>query len=118
MPTFQLQIFSPRWGHDDTYTVEFERDHMEISMMARGARADWRDNADPEWSGETVESMLENDSIYPPAVLQDMLEKVWTAWRGGELTEAEANAELQEVATWLNTVTHAKPRTDFWRAFF
>lgn len=60
MPTIELQIFSPRWGHDDTYEIELERDHMEITRGANTARADWRDNADPAWSGWTVEGMMGN----------------------------------------------------------
>lgn len=73
MPTIELQIFSPRWGHDDTYEIELERDHMEIARGANTARADWRDNADPAWSGWTVEGMMGNDSIHPPAVAQRMV---------------------------------------------
>lgn len=116
--TVELQIFSPRWGHEDTYEVELERDHMEITRGANRARADWQDNAEPAWSGWTVEGIMGNDSIHPPAVTQRMFEKVWTSWRGGEIDDAQADAELQAVATWLNVITHAKPRTDFWRAYF
>lgn len=116
--TVELQIFSPRWGHEDTYEVELERDHMEITRGANRARAAWQDNADPAWSGWTVEGIMGNDSIHPPAVTQRMFEKVWTSWRGGEINDAQADAELQAVATWLNVITHAEPRTDFWRAYF
>jgi len=118
MPTIELQIFSPRWGHDDTYEVELERDHMEITRGANTARADWQDNADPAWSGWTVEGIMGNDSIHPPAVAQRMFQKVWTAWRGGEVDTPQAEAELQALADWINAVTRAKPRTDFWRAYF
>lgn len=41
MPTIELQIFSPRWGHDE---IELEREHMEITNGANTARADWRDS--------------------------------------------------------------------------
>lgn len=65
MPTIELQIFSPRWGHDDTYEIEPERDHMEITRGAKTARADWQDNADPTRNGWTEEGTMANDSIHP-----------------------------------------------------
>lgn len=58
MPTIELQIFSPRWGHADTYEIELERNHMEITRGVNAARADWQDNADPTWSGWSVEGMM------------------------------------------------------------
>ena len=118
MPTIELQIFSPRWGHEDTYEIELERDHMEIARGANTARADWRDNADPAWSGWTVEGMMGNDSIHPPAVAQRMFQKVSTVWRSGEIDAAQAEVELRALADWINAVTRAKPRTEFWRAYF
>jgi hypothetical protein len=40
------------------------------------------------------------------------------SWRNGEIASEAVDAELQEIITWLNTVTNAKPRTDFWRKYF
>jgi len=47
-----------------------------------------------------------------------MLERAWLAWRSNELTDAELQDELIEVAQWINTITRAKPGTEFWRGFF
>jgi hypothetical protein len=47
MPTIELLIFSPRWGHDDTYEIELERDHMEIT---RGLTS-------PEPTGKTTRTL-------------------------------------------------------------
>nr|WP_155291414.1 hypothetical protein [Burkholderia multivorans] len=33
-----FELFSPRWGHNDTYTVDMQPDHMEVSMDMRTAR--------------------------------------------------------------------------------
>lgn len=38
MPTIELQICSPRWGHDDTYAIELERDYIEITTRASTQR--------------------------------------------------------------------------------
>ncbi|KVM69863.1 hypothetical protein WJ61_22525 [Burkholderia ubonensis] len=113
-----FELFSPRWGHGDTYTVELERDHIEISMQVRTARAEHRENRDPEWSGEAIEDILSNDSIAAPDDLQGLFEYVWTSWRNGELSDEQVVEEIRALATWINAITAAKPRTDFWRRYF
>ena len=118
MPQFQADIFSPRWGHTDQYTFSFERDRLTIAHGQRTATCPWRDGLDPEWGGEALERILVNDSIYPPAVFTTLIEHLWKAWRNGDIQEGHIDAELQEVVTWLNTVTREKPRTEFWRRYF
>lgn len=113
-----LRIYSPRWGHDDNYSVELTHDQMTITMQARVAQAKWVANLDPEWSGESLQDIMRNDSIYPPAVTQRLFEYLWLTWRAGEIDDASASDELQEIAAWINAVTHAKPGTEFWRKFF
>ena len=114
----QFELFSPRWGHNDTYTVGLERDYMEISMQVRTARAEYRENRDPEWSGEAIEDILSNDNIAAPDNLKALFEFAWLSWRRSELSDEQVGAELQALATWINAITAAKPRTDFWRRYF
>ena len=116
--TVELQIFSPRWGHEDTYTLVLARHSLVITHGARSATCTWRENRDPEWSGESLRDILQNDSIYPPAILQNLIEHAWVSWRNGELDSSAANEELQAVADWLNEITKAKPKTDFWKKYF
>lgn len=113
-----LEIYSPRWGHNDTYMVELDRDFLEITMQVRKSRATYHENVDPTWSGESLERIMNNDSIYPPAITQDLFEHAWKAWRNGDLNDQEVAIELQEIATWVNEVTAAKPKSDFWRNYF
>jgi len=116
--TIAAEIFSPRWGHTDTYTFVLEREAMTISMEAREAKCIWRDNQDPIWEGEALHDILQNDSIYPPAIFQDLVEYLWKSWRGGEINATDAETELQEIITWLNSITKAKPKTEFWGKYF
>lgn len=118
MTTIEVQIYSPRWGHEDTYEFEFTEGSLTISMGPRKSRCIWRDGMDPEWQGESIEDILRNDSIYPPAILPDLFEHVWKSWRDGTLDDAEARTELESVAAWLNAITAAKPSTDFWQKYF
>lgn len=113
-----LQIFSPRWGHEDTYKLELTSESLTITQGARVAKSTWREGLDPEWSGESLERTLRNDSIYPPTNFQDLVEHAWKAWRNEELEDAEVNDELQVLASWLNEITLAKPDTKFWQEYF
>ena len=114
----ELEIYSPRWGHEDTYKIELERDFMEITMQVRKSRATWSETTDPIWSDETLEVIMTNDSISPPAAIQDLFERAWKSWRGGEITDQEVEVELKLLADWLNTITKSKPSSDFWRKYF
>lgn len=118
MVQIELRMYSPRWGHDDTYVLELTRESLVITQGARSTQCTWRDNLDPEWSGESLRHILENDSIYPPATFQDLVEHAWKSWRNGELDAAAVNEELQALANWLNAITSAKPDTEFWKKYF
>jgi hypothetical protein len=114
----ELRIFSPRWGHEDMYKLKLTRDSMVITQGARSTKCTWRENLDPEWSGESLRHTLENNSIYPPAILEDLIKHAWVSWRNSELDDSALNKELQAVAVWLNEITMAKPDTEFWHKFF
>jgi hypothetical protein len=118
MANLSASIYTPRWGHDDKYEFELTKDSMTVTHGVRKSKCVWRDNKDPKWEGESLESHLRNDSIYPPAILPTLLEHLWKAWRNGELTDAQAQTELDAVTEWLNSVTKSKPKTSFWKAYF
>jgi hypothetical protein len=114
----ELEIFSPRWGHEDTYTVNLTQDFMEISMGVRKCKATYDDCTDPIWTGELIDKIMGNDSIYPPVITQDLFEYAWKSWRNGDLNDQEVTKELTMVAVWINTVTKAKPQSNFWQGYF
>lgn len=118
MPTFSAEIYSPRWGHNDDYVFDFERDTLTIKLSPRIAICKWQENGAPDWTGETFEQILRNDSIYPPSIFQDLIEHLWICWRNGDIPADSVNTELQTVITWLNLITEAKPQTEFWSAYF
>ena len=118
MPTFHANIFSPRWGHDDVYDFEFSQDTLKISHGMRGATATYRQDHDPAWTGESLHRILKNDNIAPPEAFQGMIEYLWLQWRDRALSHEAVDAELQAAVSWLNEVTRAKPRTEFWRGYF
>jgi len=114
----ELRIYSPRWGHEDTYDLALTRNSLAITQGTRFSTCTWRKNLDPEWTGESLVDIFQNDSIYPPSIFPRLIEHAWLAWRGGELDDAAVNRELNALAVWLNVTTRAKPDTDFWKQYF
>lgn len=114
----ELRIYSPRWGHEDVYELVLTRESLVVTHGARIAKCNWRDNLDPEWSGESLDGTLRNDSIYAPSIFPRLIENAWEAWRNGELDASAVDTELNALADWLNEITHAKPDTDFWKKIF
>ncbi|WP_394179659.1 hypothetical protein [Marinomonas posidonica] len=118
MSVFKIEIFSPRWKHNDTYTIEMTPEEMTITMQVRAATAVWRENLDPEWQGETLERIMSNDHIPAPAILPQLLEHAWEEWRNGDINDAQLQTELEQLANWLNIVTKNKPDSQFWSNYF
>ena len=116
--TVELGIYSPRWGHEDVYKFALTKESMSISHMPRTIKCTWVENRDPEWSGEDLEKTLRNDSIYPPSILPDLFAHAWLSWRNGELDDQGVAIELKAIARWLNEITAAKPKTEFWKTYF
>jgi len=116
--TVELDIYSPRWGHNDRYTVILDDDFMEISSHQKKTIVTYRQDEDPVWTGQPLEKTMMNDHIYPPAITQDLFERAWEAWRNDELNNQQVENELKAISTWINEVTNSKPKTEFWNRYF
>jgi len=118
--TVEVQVYSPRWGHDDTYTITMNRDAMKIEHHPRKAICEWVENKDPVWkcSDGSLFRIFSNDSIYAPENFVRALERAWIDWRSGELDDSKVSSEITELFNWLNTITKAKPKTPYWKGQF
>ncbi len=118
--SMEVNVYSPRWGHDDTYTITMSQDRMEIKHHPRSAICKWVENKVPVWKStdRSLFNIFRNDSIYAPENFLRALEYAWIDWRSDELDDSRVNAEIQELFDWLNTVTKAKPETDYWKGKF
>jgi hypothetical protein len=122
--SFDVRLYSPRWGHEDKYEIKLDRDHMRIGGGHKSAVCSWVEGGDPKWSGYSksvanpLESILQNDSIYPPTVFVWALEQAWKAWRDGRLDHQRVQDEVRHLCEWVNQVSRSKPKTDFWRSAF
>jgi hypothetical protein len=113
----ELGILNPDSGRVDSYFVALSRDQMIFRQARRVAICTGLEDDDPTWKNEErPKSILKRNSICPPAGFAKMLVRAWLAWRDGELKDAAVVAELSLLADWLNAVTRAKPRSEFWRS--
>lgn len=125
---FQATLHSPRSGTDDPYDFDINRRQMKIEKVGSMSNAvcTLAEGRDPTWSssersfinGHPLIHILENDTIYPPSIFTRALEHAWSAWRNNELTDAQLQAEIEQLFKWVDTTTASMPRTDFWRRIF
>lgn len=123
--SFTVKVYSPRWGHDDTYHFILNDDELQISGIQKYATCKVNvDDDDVSWNGynditgNPLVKVLENDSIYPPSVFVSAIEEVWCAWRDGRLNNAQVREEITLLFDWLNMASHNKPSSDFWIGVF
>lgn len=116
----ECEVYSPRWGHPDTYRFAFSMEQLEISHGPRKRTAIWdEDGNGADWKGgTTLNDIMGNDNIHAPEGTENLIAYVWAAWRNGELSSEKAQEELNVFIEWINASTKAKPRTDFWRGIF
>lgn len=113
--TLTMRLNSPRWGHADTYEVTFDDDRIGISQGAKQAQY----RPDPgAWTGYRRShawlAIMSNDRVYAPAAVETAMEQVWERWRDGELDDTDAQARVDEIASWINGCTGACVAGEFW----
>ena len=50
----EVRVYSPRWGHEDTYTISMTRNWMKVEHHPRSATCKWVENKDPVWESATI----------------------------------------------------------------
>lgn len=115
----ELEIYSPRWGHNDPYDFELSKQELIITSHIHEVKCTYVDGRDPVWSThKSLDDIFTNDSIVGPAKIEEILEYVWCEWRDGNLSDDEVKNELYAIVDWINIITANKPKTDFWKKYF
>lgn len=124
--SFEVNLFSPRWGHEDSYKIELSRKQMIVKLGIKTATCSWVvEGRNPEWSGylnskrNPLEDILRNDSIFPPINFVHSLEHAWEDWRDGLLDDNEIHQEVEELCEWINKLSRIdRPRSEYWQSIF
>ncbi len=122
----EIKLYSPRWGTNDTYEFQFEKEQMKVKKMGGPSEAicTWYERKDPEWnklpnsSKNPLIEILENDNIFPPTVFIRAIVYAWMAWRNSEINDEQIQSEMNELAKWQNLISENKPKTKFWLGKF
>jgi len=70
-----FEVFSPKWGHTDPYSVKFTAEEMHIYQSNFSAVCKLAENGDPEWTGyragtgNPLMKIFSNNSIYAPEIV-------------------------------------------------
>jgi len=120
----KFEVFSPRWGHPDTYNIIFKPDQMCITQGMFEANCKQDDNADPVWDGygcgdeNPLMAIFSNDSIFAPEIVPFLLERAWCKWKEGALEEAVLREGLNDLFKWIDQTGRSKPNSELWEGIF
>ena len=120
---FSAEVFSPRWGHTDRYTVTMTREKMTI-QGTHPAECAIGENGDPEWAGyghgvgNPLMNVFRNDMIFAPTIIPFAMEWAWKKWRGGEVEEADLKEGLRKLFVWIDQTARGKPSGGMWEGAF
>lgn len=96
-------VYSRRWSHTDTYEFEHNNDGWYVTHIAINGQSA------PDGT-PILYSNFDQDYINSPSGLGNMLEYLWEQIRDGEITEADAQNRLQELANWVSTTERSTPK--------
>jgi len=120
--SFNGEIFSPRWGHTDRYTVIFTPTEITIKAGMKEAVCKIDDRGNLEWSGysttEPLFSIFKNDSILAPEVTVRAIEYAFEDWLEGHYSDADLKEGLTDLFAWINATTRSKPTSKIWESKF
>jgi len=118
MCTIEMNLFSPRWGHEDRYEIMIDNNKVTINMNQRIAKYKYIDGDFENTSNESLESIMRNDNIPIPENLNYFFFKLVTSIIDKEITEENSQLELKELENWINCNTKSCqfPNTDYWRS--
>lgn len=104
-----LTVYSRRWGHDDTYTVEITNTGWNISHVAHSGDCD-------SFGKPYLFTILDHDSINYPEELGGYMDWLWRTANEQNMDETEIQKHLDELGAWIQTTEKSTPR-GLWQQF-
>jgi len=124
MITIKVNVYSPRWGHDDQYIIEMSEKAMTIGgpggKEVQCVKDPYGNRVWKEGVGgyKSLLDIFHNDSIFAPEVFLFALKSAWESWENRELDGEQVEQEIAQLFEWLNTISRTKPETDYWGRIF
>lgn len=95
-----IKIYSRRWGHKDTYSVERTLEGWTVTFHQKKA-------GDKE--GKALIETLEHDFINYPHELGVFMWHLWNKADSNEMTVEELEQDLKKIANWINVCEENTP---------
>ncbi|SCN42202.1 hypothetical protein [Bacillus wiedmannii] len=100
--SFEMLIYSRRWGHDDRYTLIRNEEGWHVSHQTYAGQSG-RDAL------QVLIPSLRHDSIKFPNQLGDVMVDIWNQAAEYGLPHEEVQSMLNEVAVWINATERTYP---------
>ncbi|WP_214891356.1 hypothetical protein [Exiguobacterium sp. s142] len=95
--TFEMNIYSRRWGHKDLLKVTRNKEGWFVSRLSQKGQGGL--DAEP-----ILSYVLKHDSISFPHNLSNIMEDIWIRAEEEGLSKTEVQKMLTKVADWINMV--------------
>ena len=102
---FKFTVSTPRWGHNDTYSLDIHADGWTVDHMAIGGECNKQGHP-------YLFSNFDQDFITYPSGLGLEMEVLFEHARDKSLPDEEIQKRLDELARWVNAV-NAVPKPQF-----
>jgi len=98
MARFSITVYSPRWGHDDTYQLDVDDNGWVVAHQS------FNGSCDPDGVPVLYQSFRQDEIIYPGTFTWYMRE-LWEHAHNGTLSDEEIQRRLNRLAQWLRELS-------------
>ena len=107
---FKFQVFSHRWGRDDTYEFTRTAEGWEVWFVSIGGPCDK--------SGQPfLFKNLDHDGIQYPSGLAGLLGWLWEKAASDGLSKQQVQVALQQLADWVSSTEKSMPKNGLWEGY-
>ena len=98
----KIEVFSRRWGHNDTYMVTITAKGWNISHIMIGGECDTK-------GAPYLYENLDHESINYPQSLPEYMDWLWQKAKEQKMTDDQIQAELNQIGKWIQATEKASP---------
>jgi len=105
----KLELFSRRWGHADSYTVDRTEGGWNIRFLSKGGECD------KKGAPHLFENLV-HDSINYPAALGGYMEWLWNQAKEKNMSDEKIQENLNLLGKWISEIEKRSPG-GIWRGY-
>lgn len=103
----KLVVYSPRWGHNDTYDVQRTATGWKITFHPKGGDCD-------TLGRPHLFEIFQNDSVPYPHEFGRYMKHLWKKAQELCMSDGEIQEHLDELGIWLQDIAKSEPKGEFW----